>query len=59
MNMIHLMKKYWTLLKNMNQIYLLALKYFLGELCLWKKLWKKKSKKADTFMEAYNDVFEH
>ena len=36
-NMIHLMKKYCMRLKNMKQIYYLALKYFV-ENCIWKEL---------------------
>ncbi|KAL4121989.1 hypothetical protein QTP88_014404 [Uroleucon formosanum] len=28
-----------------------------GELCLWKELWKTKSEKADTPMEAYKSVY--
>jgi len=27
-----------------------------GELCLWKELWKTKSEKADTPMEAYKSA---
>lgn len=44
-NMIHLMKKYWTPLKNINQIYPLTLKYFVENCVRGKSYVKKKSKK--------------
>ncbi|KAL4130868.1 hypothetical protein QTP88_008247 [Uroleucon formosanum] len=34
-----------------------SIEVFRGELCLWKELWKTKSEKADTPMEAYKSAY--